>query len=44
VSTGVTDERIAFIFRFKQFVLLVVFASEDGSNGNCGWLDELMDR
>jgi hypothetical protein len=42
VSTGVTDEHIAFIFRFKQFVLLVVFASEDGSNGKCGWLEELM--
>ena len=42
VSTGVKEERIAFIFRFKQFVLVVLFVSEDGGNGKGGWLDELM--
>jgi len=40
VPIGVSEERIAFIFRFKQFVHLLLLDSEDGSNRNCGWLNE----
>jgi hypothetical protein len=44
VSIGVSEERIAFIFRFKAFALLVLLDSENGGNGKCGWLNEWMGR
>jgi hypothetical protein len=44
VSIGVSGERIAFIFKFRQFFLLVLLDSENGDSGKCGWLNEWMGR